>query len=119
MVATKQQSLVVIIDVVFVPMLAICANSLASSGSVIVSLGNNDLNWFVNTALLGGVLLLPLKEGKSVGCCPAMLVSSSCCGPVVAADTPFVSGFEFSLSLSEHRTIFNVSSFEIFLCFGD
>ena len=73
MVATKQQSLVVIIDVVFVPMLAACANSLASFGSVIVSLGNNDLN----TVLLGGVLLLPLKEGKPVGCCPAILAVRS------------------------------------------
>ena len=54
------------------------------------------LNWFVDTALLGGVLLLPLKEGKSVGCCPIMLVSSS-----------------------RNLTIFNVSLFEILFCFGD
>ena len=64
MVAIKLQSLVVIIDVGLMPMLAACANHLASSGSVIVSVGDNALNWFVNTALLGGVLLLPLKEGK-------------------------------------------------------
>ena len=58
---------------------------------------NNALNSVANMALLDGVLLLPHMEGKSVGYCLAMFVSSSCRGLVVAVNLLIGGGRVLSL----------------------
>ena len=58
---------------------------------------NSALNSVANVALLDGVLSLPHKEGKSVGCCLAMFVSSSCRGLIVAVNLLIGGGRVLSL----------------------
>ena len=58
---------------------------------------NSALNSVANMALLDGVLLLPHKDGRSVGCCLAMFVSSSCRGLVVVVNLLIGGGRVLSL----------------------